>query len=126
MVGAETLVYTMVQLDAIRSIALQVRSQFIADGCDVDGGCVELAETLCRELVRRGYDAKTVRGTFRTDAPYDKWGPQPDPCTAIHEWVEIDGLIVDATATQFNDYLDEAASQIVIGTCKELRRYEKT
>ena len=116
----------MIQLDAIRTIAQQVRSQFIADGYDVAGGCVELAEALCSELARRGYDAKTVRGTFRMDAPYLQWGPQPDPCTAIHQWVEIDGLIVDATAAQFNDYLDEAVSQIVIGTCKELRRYEKT
>ncbi len=124
--GAERLVNTIAQLDAIRSIALHVRSQFIADGCDVDGRCVELAEALCSELVRRGYDPKTVRGKFRMDRPYTKWGPQPDPCTAIHEWVEIDGLIVDVTAAQFNDYLNEAASQILIGTYKELRRYEKT
>lgn len=117
--------HKMVDLDAVRSIALQVRNEFIADGNDVDGGCVGLSEGLCSELARRGCDARTVRGTFRTDRPYDRCGTQPDPCAAFHQWVEIDGLIVDATADQFNDYLDVKASQILVGTYEELRRYEK-
>lgn len=110
---------------ALQAIVQEIRSDLIGKGFEVDGGCVELSQELCKELCRRGYLAKTVLGIFRTDRPYDKWGTSRDQCTAVHQWVEVNDIIVDATAAQFNDYLIEPVDRIVIGNRNKLLRYEK-
>lgn len=109
---------------ALRTIVQKIRADLLAKGFEVDGGCVELSLELCKELCCQGYPAKTVQGIFRTDRKYDKWGAPQDACTAVHQWVEVNNLIVDATVEQFNDYLFEPVSTIVIGERSKLWRYE--
>ena len=106
-------------------IAERVRHEFIAEGYDIDGGCIDLCKALHVELLKKGYEAQIIHGRFRTDQPYDKWGTQPDPCTAIHFWLEVDRLIVDASCDQFNKYLNTPVGQVQVGSYGELRRYKK-
>jgi hypothetical protein len=59
------------------------------------------------DLLRRaGLKATVYKGTFRTDLPADEDGPE-NGGDALHFWVLCEGFLVDITADQFNDELDD-------------------
>jgi len=43
--------------------------------------------------------------------------------TPLHYWVEVNDIIIDITADQFNDELDYPISPVEIGTYSDLERY---
>ena len=82
---------------AIFALATQLRARFVRQCRDPDlgGFCDLAADRITRALRRRGHNARTVCGIFvgrRHDLFNDGW----------HCWTEIDGQILDVTATQFS------------------------
>lgn len=107
----------------IPSIANKVRIEQVKchnDDC-LKERCLPSSRALRKELIENGYDATVVQGIFRIDNP-DK--AKDNIKTLLHYWVEVDGLIVDITASQFNDRLqDEKMNPTEIGTYSDLPRY---
>lgn len=82
-------------------------------GPDVYGMCCEWANECARLLTERGIAAVVVRGRFRCDSRHVTLGD--DPYRPRHHWVEVGDLVIDGTATQFNDALDERMPPVFIG-----------
>jgi len=122
----------------IPQIAQYVRSNLIKcydDEC-LRSLCLPVSRQLKTELVKNGYDAIVVQGVFRVDNPdptaSDDWDPsdfeneeemESAKYTPLHYWVEVNNMIVDLTANQFNDELSEPVSPIEIGSYADLERY---
>ncbi len=108
--------------------------------------CLPISEALRDELIKNGYtNAMVVQGEFLLDEPnpeyydndnYDYKNDEliseeeirkleEEKYKALHYWVEINGLIVDITASQFNDELTyDVMPPIVIDTYANLERYK--
>lgn len=99
--------------------------------------CLQVSKDLKEEFVRNGYDAIVVRGTFTVDIPdpmaLKEWDAnafendeemEDAKYNPVHYWVEINGMIIDITATQFNNELDSPMHPIVIGSYSSQPRYK--
>jgi len=125
----------------IKNIANNIRkSQVKCYGGDdecLKATCLPSSRTLKDALIKNGYDAIVVQGVFRVDNPdptlTEEWDVndfeneeemEEAKYTPLHYWVEVDNLVVDITADQFNDELEEdLMDPITIGTYSELERY---
>jgi len=122
----------------IQQIALEVRKNMVKcydDEC-LKTYCLPASRLLKSELIKSGYDATVTQGVFRVDNPdpsaTEDWDPkdfeneeemQEATYTPLHYWVEVGNTIIDITASQFNDELDDPVSPIEIGTYASLERY---
>jgi len=89
--------------------------------------CYQAARYLCSELANAGYSPRLIAGSVRCDLA------DPDAPAHIavalenmpaHYWVEVDGLVVDITADQFNRRLhDELFHSVVIASPQQLPRH---
>lgn len=97
----------------IRKIAESARRKLGASSLQ----CCRFATELCKMLRDAGFDAKHIYGHVLVDGNYDgvQWGEGPvswykDDKTVErwmdHHWVEIDGMIVDIAADQFNPLIE--------------------
>lgn len=126
-------------LQSLTQIATQFRKQMIKcydDEC-LRSLCLPVSRKLKEYLISKGYDAIVVQGVFTVDNPdpeaTQEWDindfesqEEMEDATyhPLHYWVEIRDLIIDITADQFNDELDEPVPPINIGTYQELERYK--
>jgi hypothetical protein len=104
-------------LDRVRSVAAETRRRFVehvADNPDTDlwGHCYTASCWLIDPLREAGFYPVVIRGDFRVDIPVPDDDPEPEEgprsfFTLPHCWVELDGVIVDITATQFQSYCDK-------------------
>tara|TARA_R110000824_G_scaffold148242_3_gene317889 strand:+ start:68732 stop:69163 length:432 start_codon:yes stop_codon:yes gene_type:complete len=110
-------------LAEIRSIARTVRMQMEQkhNSEDLRSLCHEISIILAKKLKKMGYISATeVRGSVYIDNPdqefYSDWDVdmfeneekmKEEMKYATHHWVEIGNIVVDITADQFNDELDE-------------------
>jgi hypothetical protein len=83
------------------------------------GKCAFIARDLVKELKAKGISARHVCGNFYLDSPGSFIFVAPldaptDEYTVNHDWVEVDGKIVDAAATQFRKYVDIDIPDVVI------------
>jgi len=92
------------QNDVIYAVAMRVSGKHR----DVFGKCETISEELSAELKKYNIDAKHVIGTFALDEPAgDRYSN--DACTSgdlykvEHDWVRVNGRILDITAKQFRD-----------------------
>jgi len=95
--------------------------------------CLPISRELKQELVKYGYNAIIVQGTFNIDEPnpeyYEDIDEEDDNYEQIlynplHYWVEVNGIIIDITAKQFEDeVMSDDIQPITIGTYDELPRY---
>ena len=130
--------YKTSQKKTIEQIAQQVLKKELAyndnDKESLRNECLPISVALKNELIKNGYAATVVQGTFSVDNPgeiyYDedmKVIPKKERkemmYTPLHYWVEVNGVIVDITATQFNDRIDDQMEPITIGAYSELNRY---
>lgn len=116
------------QLRQVEEIAKAVHEDVISCAGDTTGMCYGAAKILLRELKKAGFSPLRVRGTFEVDEPNPEITPDEafesgEAYTPTHHWVELEGLIVDVTATQFNSEIEEPMPDIVIGMPQELGRY---
>lgn len=75
-------------------------------GADLAGGCAIASSILAFTLQQLGLRAKLVVGVYddRRSAGVSATGWRFVGCMTSHAWVELDGLILDVTATQFRGH----------------------
>lgn len=119
-------------------IARSVRNELLRKEGDLCAQCLEVSKALSERLAQKGYRAKVIRGTFAIDNPnwefYDEWDPSdfksPEAMEfaiyhPLHYWVEAEGFLLDITADQFSDEVDERLPAVVVGRYRDLPRYRK-
>ena len=117
-------------------IAKRVRAREVKSNNDeyLREMCKPVSEALAREYMSEGYNAaQVVEGTFEIDNPKKeyvqnvKFDTPEDIESAkknqLHYWVDMNGTIIDLTASQFNDELNSPLPHIVIGSMSSLKRY---
>jgi len=79
--------------------------------------CLEVSRKLRDELIKCGYNAQVVQGTFALDESIsdDDGNEYYKP---LHYWVEVEREILDITVIQFKDYLEYEDEIEVINTGK--------
>jgi len=83
--------------DIIRSIAEEVKKEIGSCSRDSLGKCIYASDRLYEELKKVGVEnVRLVEGYILTNA---------DPPEMQHNWVEVDGKILDITCDQFNDIM---------------------
>jgi hypothetical protein len=92
------------QHDIIGAIAERINNKHP----DVSGKCEIIAEELANELKKYGVNAKHVIGWFSLDEPSaDRYASSlytsDDDYKVEHDWVDVEGKILDTTAKQFRD-----------------------
>jgi hypothetical protein len=99
----------------ILGIAERIRNKYP----NPNGACELMAKDLVKALTRDGIYAKHVVGNFRLDEPdaekymaCDDWDNQ-DEYNVNHDWVEIEGKILDISASQFKKSVYENIPDIV-------------
>lgn len=102
------------QSDIILGLAERIKAKY-----PEKGHCSYIAKDLVSELLKHGIRAKHAQGNFHLDEPaaYIFISPRDtenDEYTIEHDWVEIEGVIVDASATQFKGYVDCEIPNIVM------------
>jgi len=102
------------QSDIIEGLAIRVKNKYQEKGM-----CEFIAKDLVKELKSRGINAKHVEGNFTLDEPaaYQFISPLDevnDEYTIDHDWVEVEGVIVDASASQFRKYVYDEIPDIVM------------
>jgi hypothetical protein len=60
-----------------------------------------------------GLKPRVVKGTFHTDLPVDFNDDPREGGDAVHFWVACSGFLVDITADQFNDEIEDDRMQAV-------------
>lgn len=110
--------------DKILKIAREVRSSLLDSDESSTGMCGFCSRELVKVLVQSGFNAIVQGGTIDLDDPMtdDEGVDVYDP---LHYWVEIDGYVIDLTADQFNDFVDEKFHNIVFDAFEELGRYTR-
>jgi hypothetical protein len=88
-------------------IARYVRREKEDELGDSEFHCLEYAEALRDELIKRGYPAKVVRGTFITKEPIYIIEDDEDVYERDHYWVISNGDFIDITADQFIPWMDD-------------------
>lgn len=126
------------RFDRLFQLAKFVRDDLIGRHCPAGEEqclralCHEASLALCSVLIGNGFPAVVVEGTFRTDLPdfffdaYDEdpYDPESSSRNPLHYWVEVEGIVVDITADQFNTELDgEEIPAVVVGFRSDLPRY---
>lgn len=103
------------QADIIDGLSQRISNKYP----DVTGRCELVAKELTGELNKRGINAKHAVGTFLLDTPdaekymeCDDWEEQ-DEYNPNHDWVEVEGKILDLTAKQFKESVNENIPDIV-------------
>lgn len=106
--------------DMIRSICEQVRLERIESwNIASQFHCHKMSTYLHRRLRRMGYDTLLVDGDFLVpDKKYGRNTPY------AHWWVVLDGMIIDLTADQFNQFTKrDYYPPILITSLMKTRRY---
>jgi len=131
-------------MNKILPIAQSTRASLAdADDDDLKTYCLPASRALSKNLNEQNIRAIVVQGVFRVDFPDSEATSDWDvndfeneeemeeaTYTPLHYWVEVlispnenENLIVDITASQFNDEIDMPQDPIEIGTYDELTRY---
>lgn len=111
----------------ILDVALQIKNKFPSS----DGKCEYMANELTKALNGRGVRANHVMGIFTLDEP-GAWKYRSDEDEDLdeyqvnHDWVNIEGKILDISADQFKKYVHAPIPNIVyIRYSNPLYRYYK-
>lgn len=100
----------------IRKIATRVRSEELDfhsdDNPTLQALCLDVSRRLRDSLIDEGYqNSMVVQGNFAVDEPYFFDDEDEDEFIELYEllhyWVEVRGLVVDITQTQFEDFVTQ-------------------
>lgn len=139
-------------MQLIRQIATKLRSMLVSDDEEtLKSLCLPVSRHLAQLLINKGFAAaNVVRGTFTVDNPdpsacaeldvKDFLGDSLDEEEAmaqaydemndamfhpVHYWVQIGGLIIDITADQFNDEINDPYPPVMIDNIENVSdRYD--
>ncbi len=99
----------------VLSIAEKVLKKFKT----TKGQCEFMSKELTQELRKNGIFARHIMGNFHLDEPgaFEYISPEDeegfDEYAVNHDWVSIEGKILDISATQFQDYVHEKIPAIL-------------
>lgn len=113
-------------LNEIAQKAKDVREETIRLRGRIPGQCRLCAARLAVELRKIGYPAMIAKGTFTLDRPdpdADYPSEEHETGKVTHYWVEIGDLLIDATADQFSEEVDEELPEIIIGPVEKMYRH---
>lgn len=128
---------------SVEEIAKDVRDSLLSHNESLKSRCLPVSRHLAQVLINEGYNAAhVVSGMFRVDTPdpeasvnwdvNDFMGKTPEESyenmesakfTPLHYWVQINDIVIDITADQFNNELDEPASGVIIASINNLDRH---
>ena len=125
---------------AISQIAAGVRQSILntKDDDTLQELCLPVSRHLAKVFIDNGYAAaNVVQGTFTIDHPdplategwdiadfgYDEEMMKQASFTPLHYWVQINNIVIDITADQFNDELDGTFPDVIVGEIGSLGRY---
>ncbi len=125
------------RLSPLERIAKETRRYILTQIPSLDNECLRASRHLAQVLIDNGYNsANVVKGVFKTDKPdleaYEEWKDDVElddndsesaKFTAVHYWVQVDGLVVDITASQYNRFMNSPISDVTIGNIDSLDRY---
>lgn len=111
----------------ILDTAAEIKSAFPTSDCN----CEHMAEKLVAALKAEKIRAEHVMGIFTLDKPY-AWKYRSDEDEDFddyevnHDWVNVEGKILDISADQFAKYVDQKIPDIVfINYTSPLYKYYK-
>lgn len=102
------------QDDLINALARRVKSKYPSS----DGKCEFMAKDLLSALTEKGIRASHVMGIFTLDEP-GAWKYRSDEDEDFdeyevnHDWISVEGKILDISADQFQKYVNEKIPDIV-------------
>lgn len=122
------------KIETIRQLATTVRQEMEKENgsADLSHECLEASNKLKARLIKAGFKAIVVQGTYETDEPCDNcdfetWQDltEHQKTHPLHYWVAIGDLIADITSDQFNKYLvyDDGNEKVVVEKRRGLSRY---
>jgi hypothetical protein len=134
-------IYRIAKL-SIYQIAKMVRQKEVASlsNLSLSDKCLHASRALNQALLDNGYQTSTVVfGTFQLDMPIDdKDKGEIDPSlfqteeqiqesylNPEHFWVKVEGLIVDISASQFQDKVKDSIPEIVMINALSKSRYRE-
>ena len=103
------------QHNHVLAIAERVKQKFPSP----KGQCEFMAKELAASLKKAGIRANHVMGNFHLDEPgaYDYMSPEDeegqDDYIVNHDWVTVEGKILDISASQFRQYVNQEIPEIV-------------
>jgi hypothetical protein len=104
----------------ILAIAERVSNQYPS----TKGQCEFMANDLVKELKKIGVRSNHVIGNFHLDEPAafeyvsDKDEDSKDDYVVNHDWVNVEGKILDISAKQFRKYVTDPIPDIVFIGCE--------
>ena len=114
------------QSDVILGLASRVKGRY-----PEKGHCKYVAKDLVKELRDRKIFAKHAEGNFHLDEPaaylfISPLDTENDEYTIDHDWVEVEGVIIDPSASQFRKYVSCEIPEVVMANHKHplYTRYE--
>lgn len=113
------------QANVVDALAHIVKAKFPSS----DGQCEYMAQELVKALKERGIRANHVMGIFTLDEPF-AWKYRSDEDEDFdeyevnHDWINVEGKILDISADQFRKYVHIQIPDVVyIGYSDPLHRY---
>lgn len=115
------------QANIVDALAHRVKSRFPSS----DGKCEYMAEELLKVLIEQGIRANHVMGIFTLDEP-GAWKYRSDEDDDLdeysvnHDWINVEGKILDISADQFRKYVHASIPDVVyISYSDPLYKYYK-
>jgi hypothetical protein len=108
-----------VKFETVREVAKLVRDFIIKEYGDSGGMCIDATRYLTKLLALRKVEFKAYEGRvyFEDNA---------EMASGYHVWLEVDGIIVDVTADQFNTaYVEKPFPAILIGSHEEYPQFKE-
>jgi hypothetical protein len=94
------------------------------------GGCLEASKYIANMIREDGGKCRVVRGRFVLDDPdmsqYDEDADPEDARFPFHWWVRVGTIIVDVTADQFANEVNDHIDPICIGESADMSRWQPT
>lgn len=113
----------------LRAIAKKAREFIVKKyGNPPQGGCLEASKYIANMIRDEGGKCRVVKGRFVLDDPdMEQYDSDIDPEAArfpFHWWVRVGTIIVDVTADQFSNEVDEPIAPICIGEYADMSRWQ--
>jgi hypothetical protein len=120
-------------LELVRRVATKLRADMLQENDDdtLKAFCLDASRRLRDLLIKAGFKAWVVQGTFEIDNP--DWSCGNEELTEaqahhpLHYWVELltsPRIVVDITSDQFNDEMEgDECTAVVVEPRRDLPRY---
>lgn len=105
-----------VKFETVREVAQLVRDFIVRRYGDSGGLCIDATRYIMRLLNHRGIETTCYEGKVR-------FTHEGVTTTGYHVWLEVDDVIVDVTADQFNDEIQKFPP-VLIGMHAEWPQFE--